>query len=194
MSTPHVREWMLPAFTQRDFLPIVDLDTVLRLAPQWDVTALRMSAPPAAGAVFDLEVVHDRSERPLQFSGCIEAFTAGELLRVGLIGPDCRLRFAIRVMSEPGGYRLRVEVATEPPPEAADVREYDLWARSLLDYLKVSRSRFWPARAWKWFLDRWWLRMTQSGKRMVFFIVVGEAFSLVLLVAVLLWWRFVSSP
>jgi hypothetical protein len=36
--------------------------------------------------------------------------------------------------------------------------------------------------------------MTQSGKRMVFFIVAGEALSLVLLVAVLLWWRFVSAP
>jgi hypothetical protein len=194
MNAPHVREWLLPAFTRRDFLPIGDIETVLRLAPQWDLSALRLEGPPVAGSAFELAVEHDRDERALTFAGRIEAFAPGETLQLELDGPGLRLRLAIRVLTESGGSRLRVEIDSDPPPGPADLREYDLWARSLLDYLRVSRSRAWPTRLWKWFLDRWWLRMTQSGKRMVFFIVAGEALSLVLLVAVLLWWRFVSAP
>ncbi len=194
MSAPHVREWALPAFRPPDFHPLGDLETVLRLAPQWDVTALHLEAPLRMGSGFRLEVMHDRSERALAYEGRVEAFTPGEVLSIDLSGPDRRLRLAVRAQPEATGSRLRFEIRSDPPGDPADLREYDLWARSLLDYLKVNRSRAWPTRAWKWFLDRWWLRMTQSGKRVVLFIVVGEGLSLVLLIAVLLWWRFVGQP
>jgi len=194
MNSSHVREWQLPAFAPEDFLPIGELETVLRLAPQWDVLALRLEGPIRPGTGFALGVEHDRSERRLELAGRVVAFVPQETLEIELDGPELRLRVAIRARSEAGGGRLRVEISSDPPAEPADLREHDLWARSLLDYLRVSRSRAWPIRLWKWFLDRWWLRMPQSGKRIVFFIVVGEAASLVLLAAVLLWWRFVSAP
>ena len=111
-----------------------------------------------------------------------------------LVSDAIRLVVSLRLEAADGGGWLDFFLDSAPDADPEDLREYDLWARSLLNYLGVSRSRSPFMRAWKWFLDRWWLKMPQSGKRILFFVLAGEALSFVFLVAILLWWRFVSSP
>jgi hypothetical protein len=194
MSTPYAREWSLPEDAPAVFRRVCDLGTLLRLAPQWDVKSFKMSGPPAAGADFLLDVEFDRSEEAVSFKGEVAVASPGSVLRLDLSAPGTRMRVDVEIADHPMGCRLRFGVATDPPPQADDLREYDLWARSLLNYLAISRSRSPLTRVWKWFIDRWWLTMPQSGKRIVFFVVVGEAFSLVFLIAILVWWKFFSSP
>lgn len=194
MSTHYAREWAIPEDAPTVFGRVSNLGTLLRLAPQWNVTSYKMNDSPATGNGFLFDVEFDRSEKAVSFKGQIAEVSPGSALRLGLSAPGCSMRVDIQVADHPKGSRLRFEVATDPPPQADDLREYDLWARSLVNYLALSRSRSPLTRVWKWFLDRWWLTMTQSGKRIVFFVVVGEAFSLVFLIAILAWWKFFSSP
>lgn len=194
MSAHYAREWALPEDAPAVFGRVTDLGTLLRLAPQWDVTFFKMSGPPAAGAGFLFDVEFDRSEKAVSFKGEVAEYSPGSALRLALSAPETSMRVDVEIADHPMGSRLRFGVATDPPPQAEDLREYDLWARSLVNYLAISRSRSPLTRVWKWFLDRWWLNMAQSGKRIVFFVVVGEAFSLVFLIAILVWWKFFPSP
>ena len=64
-----------------------------------------------------------------------------------------------------------------------------LWLRATADYLLLSASPRWRARLGKWLLDRIWLRMNQTGRRVVILILAYEVVGLAFLVAWLLWER-----
>lgn len=193
-SASYSNEWALTEDAFTAFGRMSNLETLIRLAPQWDVKSFTMDGRPAAGAGFMLEVEFDRSEETVSFEGTIAEYSPGRGLRMVLSSSSCSVQMDIRLTADSMGSRLRFSVAADPPPQDEDLREYDLWGRSLINYLAISRSRFPLTRAWKWFLDHWWLKMTQSGKRIAFFVVVGEAFSLVFLIAILVWWKYLSSP
>lgn len=193
-SAHYSQQWALTEDAPTAFGRVSNIETLLRLAPQWDVKSFIMDSLPAAGAGFLLKVEFDRSEKPVSFDGTITTYLPGCGLSVVLSAPECSVQVDIRLADDPMGSRLRFTVIADPPPQVEDLREYDLWGRSLINYLEISGSRSLLSRAWKWFLDRWWLTMTQSGKRIVFFVVVGEGFSLAFLIAILLWWKYISSP
>jgi hypothetical protein len=186
MSQAYARDWLLPYASPTDEGLFADLEKVLRLCPQWDV----MNVAPAPDGGFELLLNHDRLEAELAYHARVREHVPGARLGVTLTRGEESIAFDFSLEDRRTCGVLRARVETVPPPKAEDVREFDLWARSLANYLAVSRSRSPAKRAWKWFLDRWWLKMSQSGKRMAFFILMGEALSVVFLVFILLWWKF----
>lgn len=185
----YFREYPLLGRAISDFGLFADPERALRLGPQWDVKSFVRQDDD-----FTLEAEYDRSEQVVRFAGRIEEQAPDGVLRLSLTSETLRLQIAIRLLDGPGGGRLSLAVDGAPDPAPEDLLEYDLWARSLLDYLRVSGSRSPAARLWKWCLDRWWLKLPQSGKRILLFILAGEALSFVFLVAILLWWRYVQAP
>jgi|GEM_PF-1557534 len=194
MRGPYFRQWVLPPAGSVSADLFSDLEKVLRLGPQWNVQSLRSKGPLAESGEFELYVEHDRTEIPLSFSVRVEAFDPGKVLRLVMVSPSHALDFLMEVTENPDGRRVSFSIGSVPPPAGEDLREYDLWARSIVNYIKISESRSPLTRIWKWFLDRWWLKMPQSGKRIVFFVVVSEGFSFLFLIAILLWWKFSSAP
>jgi hypothetical protein len=194
MSKPYTREWILPGGDRSQIELLADLETVLRLGPQWDVKSLKMEGPLAQRREFVLDVEYDRSETPVSFSGIVEEFAPGKALKLVMQAEEHSLDFSVNVTESPGGAVIAFRIAAVPPPVIEDLRDYDMWARSFVNYIKINASRKPLTRIWKWFLDRWWLKMTQSGKRLVFFIVVADGFSVVFLAAILLWWKYFSGP
>lgn len=186
MNSGYARDWLLPYAAPTDEGLFGDLEKVLRLCPQWDVKSLA----PAPGGGFEALLAHDRLEAELAYHVAVEEHAPGSHLRVKLTRGEESIAFSFAVEDRQTRGVLRARVETVPAPTAEDVREFDLWARSMANYLAISRSRSPAKRAWKWFLDRWWLTMSQSGKRMAFFILMGEALSVVFLVFILLWWKF----
>jgi hypothetical protein len=61
------------------------------------------------------------------------------------------------------------------------------WLKSAANYLLISRRTSLFSRTWKWFLDRYWLKMSPSGRRTVFFVVVAEGLSLLFFLLILVW-------
>jgi hypothetical protein len=194
MNNPYTREWLLPFRDGQQIELFSDLETVLRLGPQWDVKSLEIKGPVARDSDFSLDIEYDRTETPVSFKGKVKEFTAGRALRIVMQAQGHIVDFSVNVTDRSGGALIAFRVEAVPHPAIEDVREYDMWARSFVNYVKISASRKPLTRIWKCFLDRWWLRMTQSGKRMVFFIVVADGFSVVFLAAVLLWWKYFSGP
>lgn len=194
MKGRYTRTFLLPKIRSLDLEPVTDLETLFRLAPQWEVKSLTLPVSAESGE-FELMVEYDRSETQALFSGKAEISDDGRRVKVTLSVLEKSVVFLSEMETLPsGGYRFFFDISGVPEPQGPDLREYDLWARSILDYMRIRASRAIGKRIWKWFLDRFWLRMSPSGKRMVFFIVVGEGLSLVLLIGLLLWWRFFSTP
>ncbi|MFH0824592.1 MAG: hypothetical protein V2B18_17700 [Pseudomonadota bacterium] len=193
MMDQYSREWALAVSEEAILRLFYDLETILRLAPQWNVKALRMDGPPAPGRTFELDVEHDRTETVISFSGQVKSFVPRKVLHLVMESSQNTVDFAVSLTERAQVNLISFHISSVPPPALEDLREYDLWARSVLNYLKISESRSPTTRLWKCFLDRWWLRMTQSGKRLVFFIVVADGFSVIFLVAILLWWKYFSS-
>ncbi len=194
MTSHYARQWTLTPSVPAGASLLNDLEKILRLAPQWNVKSLRIEGSLGADRDFELDVEYDRSGTEISFSGKVEQFIPRNALGIVLTSPAQKVDFVMELTDRPHGRLVSFHIRSLPPPAVSDLREYDLWARSILNYLKISESRFLPVRMWKWFLDRWWLNMTQSGKRITFFIVVSEGFSLVFLVALLLWWKFFPIP
>jgi hypothetical protein len=194
MNPPYSREWLLPASDEALVDLLAGVETLLRLGPQWNVKSVGLSGPPAPAQDFSLEVEHDRTETLVCFSGKVLAYVPGKTLRLVIAARTQTIDFSAEVTGQQENRLISFRIDTTPSATVEDLREYDLWARSIVNYLEISGSRSPLTRIWKWFIDRYWLKMTQSGKRIVFFIVVTEGFSLLFLISLLAWWKWVSAP
>jgi len=194
MNSRYSREWTLPLSGSSAFGLLADVEKVLRLGPQWNVKELRLNGSMEADAAFELDVEYDRSEQAVSFAGKVEELIPGRNLRLALSAPEQQLDFSLRIAEQTDGSLVSFSISTTPDPSPEDMQEFDLWARSILNYVTICNSKSPLSWAWKWFLDCCWLKMSQSGKRVVLFIVVGEGLSLLFLVAILLWWKYLAPP
>ena len=64
-----------------------------------------------------------------------------------------------------------------------------LWLRATADYILLSVSPRWRARLGKWLLDRIWLRINLTGRRVVILILAYEVVGLAFLIGWLIWER-----
>lgn len=190
MNTVYERQWAVSISDEVISALLGDYEKIIRLSPQWDVKSLRITQAEEQDRGIELDVEYDRDETSASFSGIIEKSTSLRSLRILLTSPDNSVDFFMGATSHHNGQVVTLRIESSPEPDVHDLQEYDLWARSIINYLKISSSRHLTIRLWKVFLDKWWLNMTQSTKRITFFVVVSEGFSLVLLVAILLWWKF----
>ncbi|HWR90747.1 MAG TPA: hypothetical protein VN260_10830 [Dissulfurispiraceae bacterium] len=160
-----------------------DLDTWFRLNPQWAVLDFARTAE--AGA-FALKVKYDRSEEEVIYNGTVGHREQEGVVTVRLEGETTRI-ITVQVLSAGAGSVLNYieDGSREPTPE--DKREINLWLKSVGDYIEVSKKSGPWSRLWKWFLDKMWLKMSPSGRRIVFFIVAGEAISFVFFILLLVW-------
>ena len=65
--------------------------------------------------------------------------------------------------------------------------ELNLWLKSVANSILISNRTSLFSRAWEWFLDRYWLKMSPSGRRTVFFVVAAKGLSLVFFLLILVW-------
>jgi hypothetical protein len=185
-------QWILPLSREIAGSLFSDLETTLRLAPQWNVKELIFSGPMEPSAEFQCTVEYDRSEEILSYQGRVESLTPGKAVHLSFRSEVHFIDLSVQMVEHSLGKQLVFTIEADPPAAREDLFEYDLWARSFVNYLKISETNTLRSRALKLFYDRWWLRMSQSGKRLVFFLLIADGFSVVFLVAILLVWKLFS--
>lgn len=156
-----------------------DGDALLRLNPEWEVLALSGD---------HLHVRYERSEAEADYR---LVRTPGQgRLRIELVG---ELPRRLEYSWEPVAAGSRVGFCEEFGEllEASRAAELHLWLRAFAGYVALAARTTRRARLVRWLVDRVWLRMTPTARRVSLLIVAMEALALVLLVAVLLvlrWW------
>lgn len=157
-------------------------DAWWRLNPEWEVLAHEPGR---------LRVRYERSEaeeewriRPSKFSD-----DGGVVVLEG--AHPRRIELSWRALPA-GGTALGYREAFDAPIEDARRAELNLWLDAAAGYLALAARRDRRARLGKWLLDKAWLRMSPTSRRVGLIIVAMEALALLLFIAVVIVVRFVG--
>ncbi len=162
-----------------------DLDTWLRLNPQWSLLGL---APGRQAGEYELLVRDEQSEREIRSRLVVTAPSPAGAWTLELTADGRTRHIEVQAVEAEHGVRLiyrEADVAEQDIPLHTNL---SLWHRSCADYLLLTHSRGLRSRLMKWLLDRVWLRMSQPGRRITFLVVVSELAALALFLLWLAWY------
>ena len=156
-----------------------------RLNPEWEVLDLHRDAQ-----AHRLKVRFDRSEQEAEY--CRPANTDFSN-RGGSIVLESSTPRRIEVVLTPqgeGATRIDYRESFGEPLETARLAELNLWLDATAGYLAFAARTDRKARLAHWLLDRVWLRMSPTARRVGLLIVGMEALALLLFIATVIIYRF----
>ncbi len=117
---------------------------------------------------------YDRTEEVVDYDGIVEEFIDGKVLAVCLNAEHPR---HIKVcLSDKGDTSLlRQEEIVENELSQTEGGELNAWLKSVAWYLALQNKNTTWSKLWKFFMDRVWLKMSPSGRRIVLLVVIAEA-------------------
>lgn len=182
----------VPVSERKAFEVLSGVETVFRLSPYW---TLREFKSLAAGG-YEVKIEYYDSEK-------VETHR----LEVGDSGRKERISWAVEggilkeitfvVEKENDGIRLTQQFLLDSGDTTlidGTHREMQLWLRSIGAYLRLAEGRTFCRRLWKRFMDKVWLRLTLSERKIAIIITkISVIEILLLLFLVLLWNLFADS-
>jgi hypothetical protein len=144
-----------------------------RLNPEWEVLSFKDGA---------LRVRYERSEIEVESRTTTADFCATG----GTVILDGELPRRIALKWEPAGDNGTLLTYREVFPEAiatARLAELNLWLDAAAGYLAIAARRDRRGRLGKWLLDRFWLKMSPTSRRVGLIVVAMEALALRLFIA-----------
>lgn len=153
-----------------------------RLNPEWEVVSLDKAGDPQR-----LKVRYERSEREAEYC---RSHAGGDTIT--LAGDPPR---TIALTLTPRGEtqtRLDWRESFPAPIETARRAELNLWGDASAGYLAFAARRDWRARLARWLLDRFWLRLTPTARRVGLLIVGMEGLALLLFIAIVIVYRLIG--
>lgn len=143
-------------------------EKVLRLHPAWYITDLKCSDK----GIYDITLYDDRTNDSRQ----MKLEVVFREMTINYIFDSDVIEFSINKL-EPA--MIRVEV------HGGILRNEDVpyWLRGLQNYMAMETGR---GRFMKWFLDRFWLRMTPSQRRIALIVLIAEGIGLAAFIAVVI--------
>lgn len=178
---------IIPLAKETVFHFFYDFEKWFRLNPQWEVLSLENGKNTEKGSQFNLSVKYDRTEDQVKYKGIVEEFMEGNRLTVRLDAETPRL-ITIKVDdADQNSSILSYDEAGDKEPTIEEKRELSLWVKSIGNYILLSRKSVLWSKIWKWFVDRIWLKLSPSGRRIVFFIVISEVAAFAFFLLLILW-------
>lgn len=147
-----------------------------RLNPEWEVLSF------ADGR---LRVRYERSEQEAEWRITTAEFggAGGTVMFEG--DPPRRIVLGWVADAE-GGTRLNFREEFQAPVEVERTAELGLWLDAAAGYIALAARSDWRARSGKWLLDRIWLKMSPTARRVGIIIIAMEAMALLLFIAIVL--------
>lgn len=170
----------LPVETARSSFP--GLETWLRLSPEWSVLEF---LPEALGNAIRLRLRLEHDEREVDMSARLAVLDDGWQLELVGDGRSRTLEFSLTPTTDGCELGLRDEGIADDDGPARTAGA--LWLRATADYMLLSVSSRWRHRLAKRLLDRLWLRMSLTGRRVVILVVAYETVGFAFLMGWLVW-------
>ena len=151
-------------------------DVVLRLNPSWHIKEIK--AADKEKGLYSLVLYDDRADETTQLSLQVEMREKG----ICYIMDSNIIKFSLDEM-KPEIIRLSLT--------GDFFRNEDLpyWLKELKNYIYLEKKQ---SRIIKWILDRFWLRMTPSQRRITIIIVLAEGIGLLALIGVVIALKFLN--
>jgi hypothetical protein len=171
IKIPLPKEKILPFFYR--------LEKWFRLNPQWQVLSIEGDCHIKKGDRFGLRVRYDRIENLVNYDGVVEELIDGRVLSVCLNAETTR-RITLYFGDKGDASVLRQEEIMENNGSPMDQGELNAWLKSVAWYLILQNKNTPWSKLWKFFMDRLWLKMSPSGRRIVLLVVIAEASGFIL--------------
>lgn len=166
----------IPLPQEKIFPFFYGLERWFRLNPQWEVLSIEGACHIKKGDRFGLEVRYDRTDNQVTYDGVVEELIDGSVLSVRLDAEKSR-RITIHFADKGGTSILRQEEVMENEGQPMEDIELTPWLKSVAWYLTLQNKNTPWSKFWKFFMDRLWLKMSPSGRRIVLLVLIAEALS-----------------
>ncbi|MCX8030843.1 MAG: hypothetical protein N3A59_04590 [Thermodesulfovibrionales bacterium] len=164
-----------------------DIERLLRLNPQWAVIAMEGHLKAEKGSEFTAYLKYDRSDKEIRYLGKVEEYKEGELIGIRLTAVEMTRFFSFTIYGEGNESIINYRESNGGEPLAEEKREIIFWLRSIANYIIINEKKTLFSKVWKWFLDKVWLKMSPSGKRIALIIVLSEVLALFLFIIFLIY-------
>ena len=154
------------------------LETWFRLNPQWHVLSVEESRPVKKGHRFLLKVKYDRDNEAIDYDGVVEEFVDGDFLSVRLNAQKPKY-VTVSCADKGGGSLLQQQEVVENEPSETDRQELASWLKSVAWYLMLQNKNTSASKVWKFFMDKVWLKMSPTGRRVVLLVIIAEGAGLI---------------
>jgi len=164
-----------------------DGEAWFRLNPEWEVVALDKT-----GDIQRLKVRYERSEQEAEYCRPASADFWQGGGTITLAGDPARtIALTLSPLSETQT-RLDWSETFPEPIEPARRAELNLWGDAAAGYLAFAARKDRRARLARWLLDRFWLRMTPTARRVGLLIIGMEGLALLLFIAIVIIYRLIG--
>lgn len=190
----HISESVkLPVSEEIAFNILLDIDVLFRLSPYWSLKELK---PLSVGTVRE----GSRYEATIEYYAKEVTETRGiEFLEVS---KDKRVSFRVEngilkeidftIERDGDGVQLTQRFLLECEDETVlkgTKNELFYWLRSIGEYLKLAEGKTLRQRLFKWFMDRAWLRLTLSERKIAIIVTKISIVELALLLILIFIWN-----
>lgn len=176
---PFQRDRVFPFFN--------DIERLLRLNPQWAVLSVEGDLTPMKGIQFTVNIRYDRSEKEIKYTARIAEFVEGDFLTIRLDADVMSRVFSMTVRDEGASSIIEYNESSGEELSVEEKREINLWLQSIANYIKVQEKKTLFSKAWKWVLDKIWLKMSPTGRRIVLIIIFMELLAFVFFIMLLIY-------
>lgn len=172
------------------FEVLKNLELLFRLNIQWHLKSLSISEPIRKNATYAVKVQYDRTDEVVDYTVSVVNYVPNLCLELELRSEKPRrLAFTLERLKDGTGV-FHLEDVREENLSREELLELNLWAKSIVDYANISHSKRLVSRVWKFLLDKVYLKLSPTGRRVVFFIVVSEIFALLFFIMLAIYFLF----
>lgn len=158
-----------------------------RLNPEWEVVSLDKQ-----GDSHILKVRYERSEQEAEYCRVASADFSQGRGTITLTGHTTRtIALTLSPLSETQT-RIDWRESFPEPIDTARLAELNLWGDATAGYLAFAARKDRRARLARWLLDRFWLRLTPTARRVGLLIIGMEGLALLLFIAIVIVYRLIG--
>lgn len=169
---------------------ITDLDLLFRLNIQWHIKSHNFSKPITKGFNYSVRVHYDRTDKELEHNAEVLDLIENSLMIIDLKGAkERKIVFKLEGIGDRHA-TFTLEEQRDEPLSKEEIMELNLWAKSIINYAMIKQSRKITSRIWKFILDKIWLKLSPTGRRVVFFIIISEIFALLFFIMLVIYFLF----
>lgn len=164
-----------------------NLDTFFRLNLQWTVLNLSNCKDVQNYSQFYLKIRDDRTDKEINYTGTIEKTIKDNLISICLVN-DISRKIIIR-LEDAGDNATMVyyEELIDKDLTLEEKRDISLWVKSVINYISISQKSTIRSKVYKWFIDKVWLKLSPTGRRVVFLVFIAEALAFLFFILLILW-------
>ncbi|MCS7200073.1 MAG: hypothetical protein N2327_06175 [Caldimicrobium sp.] len=162
-----------------------NLELLFRLNIQWHLKAHNFKIPLSMTDSYHCTLYLERVDRLIDYEVKIDYSSDFSHLMITLEG-DLPRKFQFRLLERDGGSYIELEEIRNNLTKE-EIMELNLWLKSIINYAMILESSKTVTKAWKFFLDKVYLKLSPTGRRIVFLVVISEIFALLFFILLLLY-------